>query len=400
MRLLFVCPDMRFGGAERHWATLIVALAELGVELKLLALAEKGAFFEDVASRGIPAECMDLRRRTDPRGLRRTLAVAAAFRPDAVVTRGVSAQLVGEAIARRARAVHVYNEHTPLTPSGRLLPARPHQRALTRLVARAIDEVVAVTARQVPPLERLGYPRLRIEVVHNGVFERDVEGVEPSAELGADGFPVLCVAGLRPEKRVDLFIEAVGAARRDNEAVRGYVAGEGRERERLEAAAARNGVTLLGARADVLELVAAAGAVCLPSEAEAMPMSLLEAMALGRPVIATDVGGTAELVRHGETGYLLPPGDGRAVTRALVELAEDPARADEMGAAGRRLQRERFTGEQMVEGYRAAFEGAIAAWPGLTSCSSRSARRSAGGWRTGCCSTSSSEREPRPRPSR
>ena len=107
VRLLFVCPDMRFGGAERHWATLIVALAELGVEPKLLAPRREGAFFDDVASRGIPAECMDLRRRIDPRGLRRTLAVAAAFRPDAVVTRGVSAQLVGEAIARRARAVHV-----------------------------------------------------------------------------------------------------------------------------------------------------------------------------------------------------------------------------------------------------------------------------------------------------
>ena len=359
MRLLFVCPDMRFGGAERHWATLIVGLAERGVEPKLLALGEKGAFFDEVAGRGIPAECMGLRRRTDPSGLRRTLAAAAAFRPDAVVTRGVSAQLVGEAIARRARAVHVYNEHTPLTPDGRLLPPRPHQRALVRLVARAIDEVVAVTSRQVAPLERIGYPRSRIEVVHNGVFERDVEGVEPSPGLGGDGFPVLCVAGLRPEKRVDLFIEAVGAARNENGAVRGYVAGEGRERERLEPLAARNGVELLGARADVLELVAAAGAVCLPSEAEAMPMSLLEAMALGRPVIATDVGGNAELVRHGETGYLLPPGDGGALTRAMAELAADPARAEEMGAAGRSLQRERFTGERMVDGYRAAFERAI-----------------------------------------
>ena len=98
--------------------------------------------------------------------------------------------------------------------------------------------------------------------------------------------------------------------------MRGYVAGEGRERERLEAPARANGVTLLGARADVLELVAAAGAVCLPSEAEAMPMSLLEAMALGRPVIATDVGGTAELVRHGETGYLAPARRRSARSRA------------------------------------------------------------------------------------
>ena len=359
MRLLFVCPDMRFGGAERHWATLIVALAERGVEPKLLALADKGAFFDDVARHGIPAECMGLRRRVDPSGLRRTLSVAAGFEPDAVVSRGVSAQLVGEAIARRARAVHVYNEHTPLTPTGRLLPPRPHQRALTRLVARAIDEVVAVTSRQVPPLERLGYPGGRIEVVHNGVFERDMQGAKPSAELDGGGFPVLCVAGLRPEKRVDLFVEAVGAARRENGAVHGYVAGEGRERERLEEPAARNGVTLLGARADVLDLIAAAGAVCLPSEAEAMPMSLLEAMALGRPVIATDVGGNAELVRHGETGYLLSPGDGHAVARAIAELAANPGRAQEMGAAGRRLQREQFTGEQMVDGYRTAFERAI-----------------------------------------
>jgi glycosyltransferase involved in cell wall biosynthesis len=359
VRLLFVCPDMRFGGAERHWATLIVALAERGVEPKLLALAEKGAFFDDVARHGIPAECMDLRGRIDPRGLRRALAAAAEFGPAAVVTRGVSAQLVGEAIARRAKAVHVYNEHTPLTPTGRLLPPRPHQRALTRLVAHAIDEVVAVTSRQVPPLERIGYPRGRIEVVHNGVFEKDVEGVDPSPELGGDGFPVLCVAGLRPEKRVDLFIEAIGAARRENPVVRGYVAGEGRERERLEAPARANGVALLGARHDVLQLMAAAGAVCLPSEAEAMPMSLLEAMALGRPVIAMDVGGNAELVRHGETGYLLPPGDGGAVTRAIVELAADTPRANEMGAAGRRLQRERFTGEQMVDGYVNAFEWAI-----------------------------------------
>ena len=366
MRLLFVCPDMGWGGAERHWATLIVALSERGVDAKLLALAAGGPFFDQVAEHGIPAECLDLRGRTDPRGLRRALALAAEFAPDAVVSRGVSGQLVGEAIARRARTrdgrsrpVHVYNEHTPLTPSGRLLPARPHQRALIRLVARAIDEVIAVTERQVSPLERLGYARGRIEVVPNGVFARDVDGVEPSTLPAGDGFPALCVSALRPEKRVDLFIAAVGAARREQPGITGYVAGEGPERDRLEPVAAANGVTLLGARADVLELVAAAGAICLPSEAEAMPMSVLEAMALGRPVVAADVGGTAELVLDGETGFLTAPGDAAAVTGALARLAADPAHADAMGAAGRRRQRERFTGERMVDGYASAFERAI-----------------------------------------
>jgi len=360
MRLLFVAPDMGTGGAERHWATLIRELVGRRHTVKLLTLAGKGAFFEDVVAHGVPAECLDLRRRMDPRALRRALAVAAESRPDAVVTRGVSGQLVGEAIARRSRAIHIYNEHTPLTPAGRLLPPRPHQRALTRLVARAIDEVVAVTERQVPPLEALGYPRGRIEVVPNGVFARELERVEPSAELQGDGFAALCVAGLRPEKRVDLFILALGAARRENAALHGYVAGDGRERERLERLAGRNGVTLLGTRRDVLPLIAAAGSVCLPSEAEALPMSVLEAMALARPVVATDVGGTRDQVVDGETGYLVPAGDGAAVTRALLALATDRDRAERMGAAGRARQREHFTGEGMVDGYENAFEEAIA----------------------------------------
>jgi glycosyltransferase involved in cell wall biosynthesis len=358
VRLLFVCPDMRTGGAERHWATLIPELHDRGIAVKLLALADTGPFFEDVAARGVAAECLGLHRHTNPRALRRALAAGAAFEPDAVVTRGVSGQLVGEAIARRSRAVHVMNEHTPLTPDGRLVAPRPHQRALTRLVARRVDRVVAVTQRQVPPLEGLGY-RGRIDVVPNGVFERDVHGVEASAEL-ADGFSVLCVSGLRAEKRVDVFIDAVAAARRTNPEIRGYVAGDGSERARLERLADGSGVTLLGVRRDVLELIRGANAVCLPSEAEALPMSILEAMALERPVVATDVGGVAEQVVDDETGHLVPASDPEAVGRALVALAADPERAREMGAAGRRRQRERFGGEAMVDEYVRVFEEAVA----------------------------------------
>ena len=358
MRLLFVAHDMTTGGAERHWATLIRELAGRGHAVRLLTLTGRGPFFEDVVEHGIGADCLDLRRRLDPRGLRRALAVAAAHSPDAVVTRGVSGQLVGEVLARRSNAAHVYNEHTPLTPGGELVPPRPHQRALTRLVARAVDDVIAVTERQVAPLEALGYPKGRIAVVPNGVFARDVEAVEESAELNGAGFAALCVAGLRPEKRVDLFIQAVGDARRQDPAVSGYVAGEGRERERLEPLAAANGVMLLGARRDVLSLVAAAGAVCLPSEAEALPMSILEALALGPPVVATVVGGTAEQIVDGETGYLVPAGDGAALTQSLLALADDKKGAAKMGAAGRRRQRERFTGETMVDGYERAFEEA------------------------------------------
>ena len=104
MRLLFVCPDMRTGGAERHWATLVPALRDRGIEAELLCLAGKGPFFGELGARGVPVEYLDLRRRIEPaRPAARALACAAT-RPDAVVTRGVSGQLVGGRIARRAGA--------------------------------------------------------------------------------------------------------------------------------------------------------------------------------------------------------------------------------------------------------------------------------------------------------
>ena len=141
-------------------------------------------------------------------------------------------------------------------------------------------------------------------------------------------------------------------------------------------------------RRDVLELMRAAGAVCLPSEAEALPMSVLEAMALGRPVVATDVGGRAEAVVDGETGLLVAPGDARR-DAALLALAADRERAPAaMGDAGRARQRERFNGEAMVDGYSPPSRRSMATVPsrrpaGLARHHARLAR-----WPTGSSSSS------------
>ncbi|MEA2332355.1 MAG: hypothetical protein QOH58_2493 [Thermoleophilaceae bacterium] len=357
MRLLFVAPDMERGGAERHWATLIPALRRRGAAVRLLCLNGEGPLFDEVRSAGVPTACLHLRGRGDLPALRHALAEAGG-RPDAVVTRGVSPQLVGQAIASAAGAAHVLNEHTPLTPAGDLLAMRPHQRVLTRLVAPRVDRVIAVSARQAAPLQRLGYRAERIVAVPNGLFDGDVAThADPAATrraLGLDGgdFAVLCVANLRAEKRVDAFIEAVARARAQVPRLRGLVAGDGPERERLERLAAEHeGVELLGSRGDVPGLIAATDALCLLSEAEALPISLLEAMALARPVVTSDVGGTGEAVADGDTGFVVPPGDVAAAGAALADLAARPERARAMGERGRERQRTRFSGEAMVDGY-------------------------------------------------
>jgi glycosyltransferase involved in cell wall biosynthesis len=360
MRLLFVAADMHRGGAERQWATLIPALARRGAEVRLLCLNDEGPLFEEVRAAGVPATCAHLAGRTDRAALRHALSEAGA-RPGAVVTRGVSPQVVGEAIARRAGAAHVLNEHTPLTPEGELLPLRPHQQALTRVVAPFVDRVIAVSEHQREPLRRRGYRGDRIVVVPNGVFEEDVEVRRPREDvrrelgLAERDFAMVCVANLRVEKGGRAFVEAISAAREQVPALRGLLVGDGPERAALESlAGSREGVYLLGSRGDVPDLLAACDAFCLLSEAEALPMSILEAMALGRPVVATEVGGIPEAVAHAQTGLVVPAREGPAAAHALARLAAQPEWARELGEAGRERQREHFSGPAMVERYEAA----------------------------------------------
>lgn len=360
MRPLFVCPALGVGGAERHWAALLPALAERGAEPSLLTLSDRGALFDGVRAAGVPARCAGMPSRFRLGRLRRAIAEVEP-RPDVVVAYGVSAVLAGRAIARRAGAPLVVNEHTPLTPDGRMLAPRPHQRVLGRLIAPRTDAVIAVARAQVEPLVRRGYRRERIRVIPNGVFDR---GPEPArerggvrAELGAADGDLLALelAALRPEKRVDAFLEAVSAARRAGAAVRGVVAGGGPEHRRL-LAGLPEGVTLLGPRDDVPDLLAAADVLCLLSEAEALPMAILEAMATGLPVVSWDVGDVAHAALDGETGAVLPPGDVAGAARALAELEADRDAARRMGEAGRRRQRELFDGDRMADSYLRALE--------------------------------------------
>jgi glycosyltransferase involved in cell wall biosynthesis len=362
MRLLFLCPDMHRGGAERQWASLIPALARRGAEVRLVCMYEEGPLLDEVRAAGVSAACLGLRGPHDMHGLRRALAEARG-RPGAVITRTVSPQVIGQAIARRAGAAHVFNEHTPLTADGELLAMRPRQRLLTRLVAPHVHRVIEVSERQRAPLERLGYRSERIVTVPNGVFASDVNAsadrAVTRASLGLDDgdFAVLCVANLRPEKGVGAFVGAVARARERAPQLRGVIAGDGPERERLAQLVAQSeGVELLGSRGDVPDLIAACDAVSLLSEAEALPMSILEAMALGRPVVTSDVGGAGEAVVDGETGLVVPPGDAEAAANALAKLAGDPGTARSMGERGRSRQSEHFDGEAMVDGYWRAIQ--------------------------------------------
>jgi glycosyltransferase involved in cell wall biosynthesis len=139
---------------------------------------------------------------------------------------------------------------------------------------------------------------------------------------------------------------------------RAAIVGDGPERAALEAAAATAQVELLGERGDVPEQLAASDVFVLSSRSEGMPMSILEAMAAGLPVVASAVGGIPEIVRDGETGLLVPPGDADALAAALGRLLDDDGLRRRLGAAGRERALDEFDvvrfGDAHVDAYRRA----------------------------------------------
>src|SRR5262249_45041482 len=131
------------------------------------------------------------------------------------------------------------------------------------------------------------------------------------------------------------------------------IAGEGSLRSSLERGTREFGlnknVRFLGYRSDALSMVNACDLFVLPSAVESFGLSIVEAMALSKPVIATNAGGPKEIVVPGETGLLVPPSDPESLAGAMLELLSDPERARVMGAAGRQRYLERYTAERMAK---------------------------------------------------
>ncbi|HEU5243435.1 MAG TPA: glycosyltransferase family 4 protein [Gaiellaceae bacterium] len=346
-----MCSTLGVGGRERQLALLLPELRSLGFDLDVATLRHRGPNFEALERQGLRMHFIGMHSRLDLRGLARAYRLW-RLRPDIVFTSSVDAQVLGRLVAARAGAAHITVEH-----GGAGLPRSLHRRMLVRGVAPRIDRVVAVSATQLDELRTLGFRADRITVIPNGipapVPARPREGVRAELGLAEDEVLALLVATLRPEKRADLFVEAVRRAYGREPRLRGVIAGGGPELERVRSLAAQEPgvVSVLGERDDVPDLIAAADVVCLTSTFEGLPMTVLEAMALSRPVVASKVGGIPDAITDGRTGLLIPTGDSEAFADALVVLTSDPDLRRSMGEAAQIDYRQRYTLETMAERY-------------------------------------------------
>jgi glycosyltransferase involved in cell wall biosynthesis len=168
------------------------------------------------------------------------------------------------------------------------------------------------------------------------------------------------VAALRPEKNHELFLEMARQIVRQLPAARFLIVGDGPCRSELERTCHDMGIAesvfFLGSRPDVPRLLAAMDVFVLTSHMEANPISILEAMSVGLPVVATNVGSIHEAVREGETGFLVPPGDADQLTEHVLSLLHHVPKRLAMGAKARASVVQHWSVSTMVQGYEGLIE--------------------------------------------
>jgi glycosyltransferase involved in cell wall biosynthesis len=253
----------------------------------------------------------------------------------------------------------VYTEHNVASSY------RGPVRWANRLTYRRNAAVTAVSPEVAASVSR--YPGPDVVVVPNGVSCEAPEGAGARVrrELGLDGSAelVVHVGNIRPHKghgnlvaampalldsRPDVTVVSIGGEKHDGDLAR------------VSGMAAAVGVSdrlrFLGRREDAIDFIAAADVFVNPADYEGLPVAVLEAMALARPVVATAVGGVPGLVRDGDTGLLVPPGDPAALAGAVARVLDDPDMAGRLGAAGAEVVRAGYSLESMVRRTEALYD--------------------------------------------
>lgn len=356
LRIAFVVPDLGMGGAERHVTTLLSRLDRRRFDPSVICLGREGELFPDLAESGVPGVAFRRAKRQALRCLVDLVRELRRTRPDVVILRGYSPEFLGRiaAVLARVRRVVIWvHNGEGLAPRGRL-------RKLTDVVLdKVTDAYFGVAAAQLPYLvDELGFPRRKVRIIHNGVepgsFSDDVgRATRSSLGLRDDDLVVGIVAALRPEKDHETFLRAAALVAEADTRARFLVVGDGPPRPALEALAQQLGigdrVLFTGARNDVAALLAAMDVFVLSSYSDCFPMALLEAMAAARPAVCTAVGGVAEMLEDGVTGYLVPPKDPAALAQRLSELLGDDGARRGFGAAARARVEAEFTLARSVE---------------------------------------------------
>ncbi len=358
IRICQLITELVPGGAERIVYDLAHRLTTSktgGVRFDVEVAALRGGAVADWLGReGIPTTVLGVRGKTDLAKLARLAGFFRRGRFDLVHTHLFHADLAGRLAGWVSNVPHLV--HTVHAMEHRF---RPWQFAFARLLSERCDRIVCVSQGvRDHHAAKSGLPLSRYVVIPNGVdvdaFARDESQRQKlRRQWGVREGEILLgfVGRLHVDKGADVLLEAMAILGGRGSGVRLVMAGQGPQQKIIEDQIRGEGlasVRLLGFRSDVPAILSAADVFAMPSRREGLPLAAAEAMAASLPVVGTDVVGLAEIIRHGQTGLVVPSEDPRALADAIERLADDPGLRGQMGLAALTRVREFFTIEKML----------------------------------------------------
>ena len=356
-RVVLLIPTLDRSGAEKQCTLLATRLPRDEFDVHVIALTRGGPHADDLHAAGIPLTVIGKRMRLDPSSYWRLRSTLKRLQPDILHTWLFAANAYGRLCASvipKARLV-VSERCVDSWKSG-------WQLWLDRRLIARTDRLVGNSPAVVDFYHDLGVPREKLACIPNGIdlpaeVDRDarrsalLEELQLSPETFLGGY----IGRLAPQKRVQDLIWAVETLRQIREHLQLVLIGDGPERERLEVFArtvhCSGHVQFLGHRNDAVRFLPAMDAFFLASSFEGMSNSIMEAMAAGVPVVASDIPSNRELVVPGETGFLYKLGDTVGIMQYMRRLIDEPDLGPRLGAAGRQRIRDQFHVQKMLDGY-------------------------------------------------
>lgn len=359
MRVLVMMSSIAMGGSERVAVSLMPYLNRAGItaELGTLNTRRDSPLADDFAKTGIRRLDMHARRMLDVQAWGRFRQMLHDEKFDLIHPQDQDTNIYGALAHRLLNIPVVMTRHVMYEPAN-TLKDQIRVKLMLWAARYGSDKVIAVSeATRQKFAAQTGLPLSKIQTIYNGIvvekFATRDHRAAKRAEMGwqVDAPTVIMVAVLRPGKGHEILFEAVPQVKAAVPNVQIKLVGDGELSHTLRQRAApfAEMVEFLGQRMDVPELLGASDVLVLPSWSEALPTVLIEAGAAMLPVVATNVGGTAEIVQDGRTGYVVAPGDASALGARLIEVLKNPDRARQMGDSARERVIQMFSYEQQAQ---------------------------------------------------
>lgn len=354
-RITFVITELDVGGAERALVQLVIGLPRDQWESRVISIGPWGPLVATLQDAGLAVHCLDALYLWDtPRVLWQLRREFRAFRPEIVQTFLFHANILGRIAGRWAGVPHIV--------SGIRVAERRSSLygAIDRWTNCWVECNVCVSRAVAEFCEReSGLDPRKSVVIPNGVEIAPFQAAEPIsvADFGlpADAPIVLAIARLEHQKGIDLLLKAAAGFLQGAPEAHLVILGDGVDRLQLEQQATSTPVAdrihFLGHRSDVARWLKRAQMLVLPSRWEGMPNVVLEAMAGGVAVVATDVEGVREILKDGVNGRIVPSGDVATLTEVTASLIRQPKFCKELGVAAQESVVKCFTVEAMIEQY-------------------------------------------------